>query len=139
MAANIEDDEIEELLDEDTLTRLRAEHPGAHWTVANTCRGREAVVFRRLTREEFKRAQSMLDDKARAKGVGERVFRDVLVYPPPKSPAFEQLFNDCPAIDEQVSTLALEIARGKAPEEAKKLVPSSAKPRAATPPSTPAA
>jgi uncharacterized small protein (DUF1192 family) len=137
--SQIEDDEIEELLDEDTLSRLRAEHPGASWTVADSCEGRVAVVFRRLSREEFKRAQAMVDDKRRAKDAAERVMRDVLVHPPLKSAAFEQLFADCPALDEQISSLAIEIARGKAPEEAKKLVPSSARPRTATPRSTPAA
>lgn len=126
--ADINDDELNELIPEDVLGRLRAEHPGAFYTTAEADQGTVAVVFKRLTTDQFKRAQGMTDDKVRRVKMAATVFRDVLLYP--QGAELAKLQEDCPAIDDQVAALALEIARGKAPEEAKKLLTSSRKPAA---------
>ena len=113
---------------EETIDRLLAEHPNAYYTTAEASEGPVAVVFKRLTAEQFKRAQGMAEDKARKSKMAQTIWRDVVLYP--KGEAEKALLEDCPAIDDQVAVLALEIARGKAPEEAKKLRTSPRKPLA---------
>lgn len=134
-APSIHDDEIADLILAEKLDQLRADFPEAFYTVAEASEGPVAIVFKRLTKTQYNRAQGMIDDPRRKKNVASTVFRDVVVHP--QGAELEALTEDCPAIDDQVATLALEIARGKAPEEAKKLRSSSPKP-AATRLSTPA-
>lgn len=121
-------EEARELIPEDKLGELLAEHPGAYYTTAETSEGTVAVVFKRLSAEQFKRAQGMADDKNRKGKMAPTIFRDVILYP--TGDEQKALLDDCPAIDDQVAALALEIARGKAPEEAKKLRTSPRKPPA---------
>lgn len=121
-------DEARDLIPEADLERLLAEHPNAYYTTAEASEGPVAVVFKRLTAEQFKRAQGMAEDKARKSRMAQTIWRDVVLYP--KGEAEAALLGDCPAIDDQVAALALEIARGKAPEEAKKLRTSPRKPLA---------
>jgi len=121
-------EEARELIPEADLEQLLAEHPNAYYTTAEASEGPVAVVFKRLTGEQFKRVQGMASDKARALKMASTVFRDVVLYP--RGDALKALLDDCPAIDDQVAALALEIARGKAPEEAKKLRTSPRKPPA---------
>jgi hypothetical protein len=121
-------EEARELIPEDKLTELLAEHPGAYYTTAEASDGPVAVVFKRLSQEQFKRAQAMADDKNRKGKMAQTLWRDVVLYP--KGEAEKALLEDCPAIDDQVAALALEIARGKAPEEAKKLRTSPRRPLA---------
>lgn len=128
MDNSINDDELNDLLPPDVLERLRAECPGAFYTVAEGDEGQVAVVFKRLSGDQFKRAQGMAEDKTRKGKMAATIFRDIVLHP--QGPELEKLKEDCPAIDDQVAALALEIARGKAPEEAKKLRPSSPKPAA---------
>ena len=121
-------EEARDLIAEADLERLLAEHPNAYYTTAEASEGPVAVVFKRLTAEQFKRAQGMAEDKARKSKMAQTIWRDVVLYP--KGEAEKALLEDCPAIDDQVAALALEIARGKAPEEAKKLRTSPRKPLA---------
>lgn len=121
-------EEARDLIPETALEQLLAEHPGAYYTTAEADEGPVAVVFKRLTAEQFKRAQAMAEDKARKGKMAQTIWRDVVLYP--TGDEQKALLNDCPAIDDQVAALALEIARGKAPEEAKKLRTSPRKPPA---------
>jgi hypothetical protein len=121
-------EEARELIPEDRLGELLADHPGAYYTTAEASEGTVAVVFKRLSPEQFKRAQGMADDKNRKGKMAQTIWRDVVLYPTGEEQ--KQLLDDCPAIDDQVAALALEIARGKAPEEAKKLRTSPRKPPA---------
>lgn len=120
--------EARELIPEDKLSELLGEHPGAYFTIAESSEGEVAVVFKRLTAEQFKRVQAMFDDKSRKNKVAQTIWRDVVLYP--TGDEQKALLDDCPAIDDQVASLALDIARGKAPEEAKKLRTSPRKPLA---------
>jgi hypothetical protein len=121
-------EEARDLIPEAALEQLLAEHPGAYYTTAEADDGTIAVVFKRLTADQFKRAQAMAEDKARKGKMAQTIWRDVVLYP--TGDEQKVLLNDCPAIDDQVAALALEIARGKAPEEAKKLRTSPRKPPA---------
>ena len=121
-------EEARELIPEADLEQLLAEHQHAYYTTAEASEGPVAVVFKRLSGDQFKRAQKMGEDKNRKDKMAATIFRDVVLYP--TGDALKALLDDCPAIDDQVAALALEIARGKAPEEAKKLRTSSRKPPA---------
>lgn len=125
----IEHDEIDDLIDADTLARLRSDHRGAHYTVVEAIDGPVAVVFKRLSTEQFERAQGMLDDDRRKKQLAATVTRDVLVHP--VGADFDQLVAECPAVRDTIAALALEVARGKAPAEAKKLQTSRGRPAGA--------
>lgn len=129
--------ELEQLLDSDTLDKLRAEHPGAFYFVAEGEEGPVPVVFRRLKTAELQRVQEMLKNPRRAAQAGRQATDDIVLYPAKGSDALERLREDCPMLDDKVGSLAIEIAKGQVPEEAKKLRPSPAKPRAGTSPSTP--
>lgn len=128
-------DELSSYIDADTLAQLRTEYPGAYYTMADGNEGPIPVVFKRLTGDQYKRIQAMNKDKMRADKVAPTTFRDIVVYP--QGQIVKDLLEACPALDDQVATLALEIARGKAPEEAKKLRAPSAQRPVATSPSTP--
>lgn len=121
-------EEARELIPEAILDRLLAENPGAYYTTAEASDGPVAVVFKRLSQEQFKRAQAMADDKNRKGKMAQTIWRDVVLHPAGEEQ--KQLLDDCPALDDQVAALALEIARGKAPEEAKKLRTSPRRPLA---------
>lgn len=130
MADLLEDvaEEARELIPASTLEQLLAEHPNAYYTTAEADAGPVAVVFKRLTPDQFKRAQAISEDKARKSKLASTLWRDVVLYP--TGDEQKALLEDCPAIDDQVAALVLEIARGKAPEEAKKLRTSPRKPPA---------
>lgn len=133
-ATEVNDDELEGLIEEETLAQLRSEYPHAHYTLADGLDSPVPVVFKRLTDAQVKRAQGMLKDKLRADKMGPTVFKDIVVYP--QGDALKELEEACPLLSDQVAALAMEIARGKAPEEAKKLRASSSKPARATRAST---
>lgn len=131
MDANILEEvaeEARELIPKDKLEQLLAEHPNAFYTLAEADAGPVAVVFKRLTSDQFKRGSAMIEDKNRRGKVAQTIWRDVVLYP--TGDEQKQLLEECPAIDDQVAALAFEIARGKAPEEAKKLRTSPRKPPA---------
>jgi len=110
--------EARELIPEDKLSELLAEHPGAYFTIADTSEGEVAVVFKRFTTEQFKRVHGMVSDKSRISKVAQTAWRDLVIYPTGEQA--QALLDECPALDDQIATLAFEIARGKAPEEATK-------------------
>jgi hypothetical protein len=120
--------EARELIPEDVLAELLAEHPNAYYTTAEASEGTVAVVFKRFTPEQFKRIQAMASDKSRSSKTAQTAWRDLVIYP--TGAQAQALLEECPALDDQVATLAYEIARGKAPEEAKKLRTSPRKPPA---------
>lgn len=124
------DDELSFYIDADTLARLRTEYPGAYYTMAEGDVGPVPVVFKRMTSDQYKRVQGMTKDKARAEKIAPTVFRELVVYP--EGEALAALVEVCPALDDQVATLALDLARGRAPEEAKKLRAPSAPRRPVT-------
>ncbi len=124
------DDELSFYIDADTLARLRAEYPGAYYTMAEGDVGPVPVVFKRMSSDQYKRVQGMTKDKARAEKIAPTVFRELVVYP--EGDTMKSLIEVCPALDDQVASLALDLARGRAPEEAKKLRAPSAQRRPAT-------
>lgn len=131
-----DDGELDMLVDPTTLDTLRDEHPQAFYTVAEGGEKAVAVVFRRFTPAEHKRVLEMLKNPRRADKAAETAANDIILFP--KGADLQQLRDDCPAIDDRVGTLAMQIARGVMPEEAKKLRPSPGKPQAGTSLSTPA-
>lgn len=138
MTTSIDNDgELSQLLDPDTLDQLRAAHPGAFYFIAEGDEGPVPVVFRRLKTPELQRVQEMLKNPRRAAQAGRQATDDVVLYPPKGSDALERLREDCPMLDDKIGALAVEIAKGQVPEEAKKLRTSPGKPRVETSPSTP--
>lgn len=132
----ISSDELQELLDAATLDRLLAESPHAFYTVVEADEGPTAVVFRRLSTTEFKRVTQMVKDPRRVDHAADTAAQDIVLFP--QGPALRALRDQCPGLTDRVVGLALRIAKGEMPEEAKKLRTSPARPRVGTSPSTPA-
>ncbi len=128
--------ELQDLLDTPTLDRLLAEHPHAFYTVVEADEGQIAVVFRRLSTVEFKRVLQMVKDPRRAELAADTAAQDIVLFP--QGPALQALREQCPGLTDRVVGLALGIAKGEMPKEAKKLRTSPVKPRVGTSPSTPA-
>lgn len=133
---NDNDEELSSLLDPETLERLRAEHPTAFYTILEADEGPVAVVFRRLTTAQFKRAIQMVNDPRRTDRAAETTANDVIIHPLGEQLA--ALREQLPGLNDRVGSFALLIAKGEVPKEAKKLQTSPAKRPAGTSPSTPA-
>lgn len=131
-----DNEELQQLLEPATLDRLLAEHPNAFYTVIDADEGATVVAFRRLSPAEFKRVVQMANDPRRADRAADTAANDIVLHP--QGPALEALREQCPGLTDRITGLALRIAKGERPDEAKKLRTSPARPRVETSSSTPA-
>lgn len=96
------------MIDEQTIQALKDKHGDKLSTVEFE---EATIVLRRPSRAEFQRFRALVTDEKKRLGAAEKLVRDIVVYPA----TWEQvdaLFDDYPALEDQVSAEAVRMAGG---------------------------